>query len=113
MATRATYKMKSEDGSEAVIYKHWDNYPEEASLYFYKSFFECGDEYILAENFMRANKDARLTESHEIHEDTEYRYDLEKNHLKAWRLTISGSDDWQLFFDGDLDEFIYKYGEDL
>lgn len=114
MGTRATYKMKSEDGLEVVIYQHWDNYPTGASRSFYKALnFNLGVNrygqdvpYILAENFIRANEDARLTQSHEIHGDTEYRYDLEKNHLKAWRLSDYGSDNWELFYNGDLDEFI-------
>jgi hypothetical protein len=124
MGTRATYNIKSEDGLDTFIYQHWDNYPTGASLSFYKALnfnlgvSRCGQDvpYILAENFIRANEDARLTESHEIHGDTEYRYDLNKNHLTAWRLSDYGtdwsnhghttSDDFEMFFSGDLDEFI-------
>lgn len=114
MGTRATYNIKSEDGLNTFIYQHWDNYPTGASLSLYKALnFNLGVNrygqdvpYILAENFIRANTDARLTESHEIHADTEYRYNLNKNHLTAWRLSDYGTDKWEKFYSGDLDEFI-------
>lgn len=122
MGTRATYNIKSEDGLDTFIYQHWDNYPTGASLSFYKALnFNLGVDrygqdvpYILAENFIRANEDARLTKSHAVHMDTEYRYKLDKNHLTAWRLSDyyiydpshNGKDKWEMFFSGDLDEFI-------
>ena len=71
MGTRGTYEIE-----DRVFYCHWDNYPEGAGRRFNKM-LECKDGD-LAHRFVRGNHDAELTESHELHGDTEYKY-------RVWR----------------------------
>jgi hypothetical protein len=81
MATRATYEFNSND-SKTTVYIHWDGYPTGAAVYFYNMIMNTskGD---LATQFIRANKEAEITESHERHGDTEYQYTITGNDLHA------------------------------
>ena len=105
MATRATYKFESNYGVTAVIYNHWDGYPEGAA--------EHLDGVRTAEDFIRKNENSEITRSHEFHSDTEYRYDITA--VKA-EVAISASkrygfgvEKWEQFFDGTLEEFLDQF----
>jgi len=75
MATRATYEFESEHACtrRTTLYIHWDGYPAGAALYLYKALSEDvrGG---MPERMIRANDGAELTENHELHGDTEFRY---------------------------------------
>jgi len=75
MSTRATYQFKNLIGEKFTVYIHHDGYPEGASMYLYNS---CQGEPsdCNVNTFIRANKKAELTGSHESHGDTEYRYNI-------------------------------------
>ena len=81
MATRATYEFNSND-SRTTVYIHWDGYPTGAAVYLYNMIMNTskGD---LATQFIRANKEAEITESHQRHGDTEYQYTITGNDLHA------------------------------
>ena len=74
MSTRATYRFIPKNSvrgrwqSITTIYIHHDGYPEGAASYLEDAF--------TAEAFLAKNDRAEVTESHEIHGDTEYRYDI-------------------------------------
>lgn len=105
MATRATYKFKSNLGITAVIYNHWDGYPEGAA--------EHLEGVRTAEDFIRKNENSEITESHELHGDTEYRYDISvikgQGTISAFKRYGFSVDKWEEFFYGTLDEFSAKY----
>jgi len=75
MSTRATYRFDSEHACRrsTTLYIHHDGCPSGAALYLYKALSEDvrGG---MPERMIRANDDAELTENHELHGDTEYRY---------------------------------------
>jgi len=65
MSTRATYEFSLGDKT-TYCYKHHDGYPEGAA--------EWLKGVRTAEDFIRKNEGVEITESHDIHGDTEYRY---------------------------------------
>ena len=80
MGTRATYKIEN-----VFYYIHWDGYEEGAAGYFLNmlnSYYGLIDGLGrscnggMAEAFLRGNNSASFTESHEVHSDTEYQYDV-------------------------------------
>ena len=109
MATRATYKFGSRLGITTVIYNHWDGYPEGAA--------EHLQGVRTAEDFLRKNENSEITESHELHGDTEYRYNIEaikpKNTLGQVTIAafkrVNFTEKWEQFFYGTSDEFAAKY----
>lgn len=117
MATRATYCFK-DVGHKTTAYIHWDGYPAGAAEYFNNALISKSKGY-LATKFIKAN-DAEITQSHEIHGDTEYQYDieLENNNLKAYKVNrewgegcdhASDNPKTELIFDGSLNNFIKEY----
>lgn len=86
MSTRATYRFH--DDPTVTIYKHHDGYPKGAACWLYNA-WRCRARG-LAAGFLRGNEDAELTVSHEIHCDTEYRYDLkpDKDTPSGWSITV-------------------------
>jgi hypothetical protein len=70
MSTRATYQFITET-SNVTLYVHHDGYPEGAAHYLEDAF--------TAEKFLRKNERAEITESHDRHGDTDYRYTIESN----------------------------------
>lgn len=120
MATRATYKFssKSANDGEVFIYNHWDNYPAGAAEHFFQALVHSGEYGLLkAESFIRGNERAEITESHEIHADTEYRYDIDVRDqtVTIWERNIefhadgSYTQTWEFFAHLDVKEFIIKY----
>lgn len=75
MSTRATYEI---DGT--TFYIHYDGYPTGAAEYFMTALQYIVDDKPRAINsgfkdiFIKANKNAEITESHDAHLDTNYRY---------------------------------------
>jgi hypothetical protein len=108
MATRGTYEIDNR-----VFYCHWDNYPEGAALRFNKM-LECknGD---LAHRFVRGNHDAQLTESHDIHGDTEYKYRVWRDPdgivQIIWHSRDIDSDGWMKANIMTLSEYLESFGE--
>jgi hypothetical protein len=114
MSTRATYRFIPADRRfkpEITLYVHHDGYPEGAANYLQGT--------SSAEDFIRKNPRAEITLNHEVHEDTEYRYDIELFYtlpegpsfwVKAYKLESGVSErimrKWELFFNGSFDEFI-------
>lgn len=87
MSTRATYQIKSGFGT-VTLYIHYDGYFEGAAHYFHKTLdLMRTSERDLLPCFLWANELAELTASHEIHGDTEYRYDLAKEEGE-WMVTV-------------------------
>ena len=108
MATRATYRFNT--GHTA--YHHWDGYPEGAAQLLSNALIEGGDLTIQA--FLDANEKAEETESHHIHGDTEYRYNVIRNNKGEWRIKalkrIDFSDKWRIEFYGLATDFFKQYG---
>lgn len=103
MSTRATYQIDSH-----TFYIHSDGYPEYASHYFLFAIEQEGGVFRnFAESFIRANKRAEFTESHEQHGDTEFRYTF---NTETSNLEVSAfdweSDTWNTIHNGDLHTFI-------
>lgn len=71
MSTRATYKINN-----TTIYIHHDGYEQGAATYFYNAMITENKAGNLETYFLRANEKAEITESHESHGDTEYRYNI-------------------------------------
>ena len=110
MGTRATYKIE-----KTTFYIHYDGYEEGAAQYFL-NMVRAQSEIDRngmptnrggnAENFLRANRLAEFTESHELHGDTEYEYDL-----KGDQLTVRSGygEEKKQTFQGPLVDFLQKY----
>jgi len=111
MSTRATYQFRNNgwSGVDTTVYIHHDGYPEGAAMYF-KAACDSGRSGV--EGFIAGNANAHITESHEIHGDTEYRYTVNKGQLTAYE-RINFSDEWQEFYKGTITDFIAKYISDL
>lgn len=107
MSTRATYQFKNNgwSGLDTTVYIHHDGYPEGAAHYFKAA---CDSERSGVEGFIAANERAEITQSHEIHGDTEYRYTFNKGKLSATK-RIDFTDEWVEFYNGTVYDFIAKY----
>lgn len=113
MSTRATYKIQHNFGT-LMTYIHHDGYPAGAAQYFFEAQVAARvHNKSLPQVWMFANDRAELTESHEIHGDTEYRYDLVRRGGE-WRVTASkrdsfDADTYSVFFTGTLLEFLSEH----
>lgn len=77
MSTRATYRFIGRERKPTVtVYIHHDGYPDGAATYFYNMLINSSYGS-LATQFIRANDRADITANHELHSDTDYRYDIE------------------------------------
>lgn len=125
MSTRATYRISDGDNLQ-YFYIHYDGYPEGAIRYFQQMISNLNE--LMGEDtagLYRAGKAiiafgmlpfAEFTKDHELHGDTEYRYNLyydKKDNtwfLKAyeynWDLAFTN---FQQLYQGDLIGFIDKY----
>ena len=105
MSTRATYGIYDKDGSYQVFYIHHDGYPEGASEYFRLMLDYMKDNNIdsYIEAFSEANERSEITESHDVHGDTEYQYQFNNGHLFCWGV-IDG-----FKFAGRLCDFLKEY----
>lgn len=103
MSTRATYQFIGKVTGTQTMYIHHDGYPEYAFHYFQ------GGHNI--DSFAEHNEDrAEVTESHEIHGDTEYRYTVQNNSVLCQKRVFTESGDtWEIEFLGTVYEFINKY----
>lgn len=76
---------------------------------------EMSPNAFFAETFILANPECEFTQSHEAHNDTEYRYSLytkgEDICIKVRKREEIGLDLWDLMFEGPLYEFINEYVE--
>jgi len=126
MGTRATYQFLgqySDAANALVIYSHWDNYPPGAGAKLFSAAveyakggrFEPRKYRLNTIEFIRAVPDAEITESHESHGDTEYRYICGGRTLSAYKAVYnedSNENTFDLFFEGDLQTFLIEYGDD-
>ena len=114
MSTRATYEFRSNFHNPVVIYKHHDGYPEGA--------VEHLEGVRTAEQFIRKIDEAEITDSHELHGDTEYRYYItpswEGDEVRADKREYvqpseeeDNEDSWRTIFTGSFAEFKQRYGE--
>jgi hypothetical protein len=126
MSTRGTYRVQNGDWTKAYFYIHYDNYPEGAACYFK----DCLDrmEKNARMDFIKAFMTleySELTNDHEAHGDTEFRYNINtvnKKHaedtkhpiyIEAFKKEyIKDNVSWTVFFDGMIDEFIKKFIEE-
>lgn len=108
MATRATYRFNT--GHTA--YHHWDGYPQGAAQLLANALIEGGD--LTFQAFLDANEKAEETENHEVHGDTEYRYNIVRNNKGQWRIKalerIDFSNKWRIEFYGLATDFFKQYG---
>lgn len=108
MATRATYRFYTGD----TAYHHWDGYPQGAAHLLSNALVDGGD--LTIESFLKANDKAERTESHQIHGDTEYRYDIMRNQEGKWSIKVSEridfSDKWRIAYYGSARDFFKNYG---
>ncbi len=110
MSTRATYQFKDGPYTLVTYYIHHDGYPEGAAEYYMLPALECFN----ATGFFRKNERAEVTESHELHGDTQYRYMIDGTGQDATVLVTNrdiGGDIWKPIFEGTLIEFIEKYAD--
>lgn len=108
MATRATYQFVNEWSGTHTAYIHHDGYPEGAAQYLFKE-IDGGDVMIFNINaFIRHNRKAEMTASHEIHGDTEYRYTILESRLTAQK-RVNFTDKFETFFDGSVADFVQEY----
>ena len=107
MSTRATYEFRSNFHNPVVIYKHHDGYPEGA--------VEHLEGVRTAEQFIRKIDEAEITDSHEVHGDTEYRYYItpswEDDEVRVRVEEEDNEDSWRTIFTGSFAEFKQRYGE--
>lgn len=112
MSTRATYLFKGGEYRPAVcVYIHHDGYPAGAAYYLLNAFKAGG---MSAEGMIRGNDRAEITESHDAHGDTEYRYTIDGNNVKVEeRHTLiefgSYPQGWRTAFAGDWVDFINQH----
>lgn len=105
MATRATYQFKTHNGTY-TFYIHHDGYPEGAWEYFV--------DVKTPEDFIRENEDARLTKSHDVHGDTEYRYTVQNGCVQVERREFDefSNPSWETIYIATLEAFIEDYKEE-
>jgi hypothetical protein len=102
MSTRATYSFRPKNeliSKTTTVYIHHDGYFEGAAIYFWNAF--QGGKGCMATKFIRANNEAELTDSHDAHGDTDYKYSLTGSGPKAY-LAVLGEKQ----FVGELHQFI-------
>lgn len=93
MATRATYRFLAGGFSpEVTIYRHWDGYPEGAAAHMYLLLTKPS-KGCMATQFIRADEGTEITDSHDGHGDTDYRYDIEGHGADAV-ITCFKRDGW-------------------
>ena len=110
MSTRATYQING-----TTLYIHHDGYPEGAAQYF-RAALDWAEQYRakhqrnrgLAEAFITANDRSELCKGHHVFGDTEWRYTVTGQDLKAEKRNMA-SDTWHPHFDGPLLDFVAKY----
>jgi len=81
MSTRATYKFVSErrGAGSHTAYIHHDGYPTGAAGYLTNQGRAISD----INTFIRANEQAEMTQDHDSHADTDYRYTIAGTYIIA------------------------------
>lgn len=115
MSTRATYSFEHEWRPKVTFYIHMDNYPEGAAVYFWNMHKHRHYKGSLADTFIKGNPFAvELTNRHEGHSDTEYRYYMDQQGiLTAKKSDYSVENKFITFFSGHYAEFINLYSDYL
>ena len=101
MSTRATYQFKQEGKPTVIIYKHHDGYPVGAADHLKCAVGSSNP----AEAFLRAHDEAEITESHEIHGDTEYRYNVINQQVEVYERNYD-SGNWAKVLECELEQFV-------
>lgn len=105
MSTRATYLFKgSEYRPDVCLYIHHDSYESGAAYYLYNAFNSGGN--VSAESMIRGNDKAEITESHDAHGDTEYRYTINGNDLTVKKVY---GDTFKTIYTGDWVDFVNQH----
>jgi len=117
MSTRATYQFRSEYGCDFTIYIHHDGYLKGAATHFAAACRCPNQRGGMAERMLRAVDGAELTESHEAHGDTEFRYTLARPRSgeagpDVLLAEARSGESWRPVFQGTLAGFLNSYGED-
>ena len=126
MSTRATYQINDKrynnETRKMTFYIHHDGYKEGAAHYFYNMIETLtgtgeGDKTNSKggniEAFLRANYNAEITESHNAHGDTEYRYTLNAdNTLEVSEVSWNGDNTDTNTETLNLIDFINKYHDE-
>jgi len=114
MSTRGTYEFQHQDGSSKFFYVHHDNYPEGAAEKIWKMFENMYRTELFPEPaFLLMNDRAGLTESHDSHSDTDYRYTFKPDMtLIAESCSYRGDEgakQWKTFYEGAPKGFMDAY----
>ena len=111
MSTRGTYLFNGRDewAPNTCIYVHCDNYPLGAIHKIWAAFKVSGQ--VTIESFIRGNDRAEITQSHEAHGDTEYRYTFDGHRLTVHDRPDYG-DTWRVIFTGYWWEFVEANRDD-
>tara|TARA_R100001129_G_scaffold103444_1_gene70649 strand:- start:1279 stop:1632 length:354 start_codon:yes stop_codon:yes gene_type:complete len=113
MSTRATYEFISTVNSfepNVVVYRHYDGYPEGAADWL--------KNVRTAEDFIRKNTEASITQSHDTHGDTDYRYIVTRGQkgsvdiVAKQRIVYDQVDRWIVIFNGSAEEFQRHYSRE-
>jgi len=117
MTTRATYQFKYPKATH-TYYINEHGHLAGAARYFKKALEFCADtsrKYSVIPNrdlrnsFVFAN-DVMITDSHERHYNTEYRYNVEPRngeyHIEAYKRVSHSSEEFECAYKGNLEDFI-------
>ena len=100
MSTRATYQFIGNITGTHTAYIHHDGYPEYAFNYI------KGNNNI--DSFITNNEKAEITESHDEHGDTEYRYTIQNDIVVCQKRNFD-TDSFDIIFIGTIEQFVSKY----
>ena len=103
MSTRATYKFIGEITGTHTAYIHHDGYPEYAFNYL--------ENAANIDAFMAKNERAEITESHDFHGDTDYRYTIQNGCVLCQKRIFDDELNvtWETEFLGTAEQFVKKY----
>jgi len=112
MSTRATYKFVSEwrGAGSHTAYIHHDGYPIGAAGYLSNDAVNTdamANPIVVPitniNTFIRANKKAEMTQDHDSHADTDYRYTIKGSYIIAEERV---TDRFKTFWEGDIEDFL-------
>lgn len=110
MSTRAHYIFNN----KTIIYNHWDNYPEGASVLLNRMLLQGAGDW--AARFIRANPSAQITNG-EFYGGAEYNYYIDTKNEKIRVMSVKWDDEKDaetesVFYEGTIYDFINKYFPD-
>jgi len=108
MSTRATYKFVSEwrGAGSHTAYIHHDGYPIGAAGYLSNDAVNTdamANPITNINTFIRANEQAEMTQDHDSHADTDYRYTIKGSYIIAEERV---TDRFKTFWEGDIEDFL-------